>query len=154
MAFQGKTKRGTQQSSSPEELYLSGALPRTTEATESLWSHQADVLRAYAEKHQDTADLALELPTGTGKTLPGLLIGEWVRRKAEGPVIYATPTKQLARQVAATAEREDVPVALLTGSAKYWNPSRKLRSRVVRRSASRCTALCSTAGRSSPNPAF
>ncbi|NED96758.1 hypothetical protein G1H11_15725 [Phytoactinopolyspora alkaliphila] len=33
-------------------------------------------------------------------TLPGLLIGEWVRRKAAGPVIYATPTKQLARQVA------------------------------------------------------
>lgn len=83
--------------------------------------HQGDVIRAYAEKHQNTADLALELPTGTGKTLPGLLIGEWVRRKAEGPVIYATPTKQLARQVAATAEREGVPSALLIGSAKYWD---------------------------------
>ncbi|QUX26880.1 DEAD/DEAH box helicase [Nocardiopsis akebiae] len=121
MAFQGKTKRAVQQFSSPEELYLSGTLPRTTAAVDSLWLHQGDVVRAYAENHQNTPDLALELPTGTGKTLPGLLIGEWVRRKAEGPVLYATPTKQLARQVAATAEREGVPVALLIGSAKYWD---------------------------------
>jgi Rad3-related DNA helicase len=28
----------------------------------------------------DAADLALELPTGTGKTLIGLLIAEWRRR--------------------------------------------------------------------------
>ncbi|APU21275.1 DEAD/DEAH box helicase family protein [Actinoalloteichus sp. GBA129-24] len=112
MAFLGKTKRAVQQFPSPEELYLSGTLPRTTAAVDSLWLHQGDVIRAYAEDHQDTPDLALELPTGTGKTLPGLLIGEWVRRKALGPVIYATPTKQLARQVAATAEREGIPVAV------------------------------------------
>lgn len=121
MAFLGKTKRATQQFPSPEELYLSGTLPRTTAAVDSLWLHQGDVIRAYAENHQNTPDLALELPTGTGKTLPGLLIGEWVRRKAEGPVIYATPTKQLARQVATTAEREGIPAALLVGSAKYWD---------------------------------
>ncbi len=121
MAFLGKAKRVTQQFSSPEELYLSGALPRTTAAVDSLWLHQGDVIRAYAENHQDTPDLALELPTGTGKTLPGLLIAEWVRRKADGPVIYATPTKQLARQVAETAEREGIPAALLIGSAKYWD---------------------------------
>lgn len=123
MAFLGKTKRAVQQFPSPEELYLSGTLPRTTAAVDSLWLHQGDVIRAYAEDHQDTPDLALELPTGTGKTLPGLLIGEWVRRNALGPVIYATPTRQLARQVAATAEREGVPVAVLTGSAKHWDPA-------------------------------
>lgn len=121
MAFLGKTKRAIQQFPSPEELYLSGSLPRTTAAVDALWLHQGDVIRAYAESHQNTPDLALELPTGTGKTLPGLLIGEWVRRKAEGPVIYATPTKQLARQVAATAEREGVPAALLVGSARGWD---------------------------------
>jgi len=121
MAFVGKTKRVVQQFPSPEELYLSGTLPRTTAAVGSLWLHQGDVIRAYAENYQNTPDLALELPTGTGKTLPGLLIGEWVRRKAEGPVIYVTPTKQLARQVAASAEREGVPAALQIGSAKNWN---------------------------------
>lgn len=121
MAFQGKIKRVTQQFPSPEELYLSGTLPRTTAAVDSLWLHQGDVIRAYAENHQNTPDVALELPTGTGKTLPGLLIGEWVRRKGRGPVLYATPTKQLARQVAATAEREGIPTALLIGSARYWD---------------------------------
>lgn len=123
MAFVGKSNRTVQQFTSPEELYSSGTLPRTTDAVDSLWLHQGDVIRAYAEQHQDTPDLALELPTGTGKTLPGLLIGEWVRRKAEGPIFYATPTRQLARQVAATAQREGVPSAVLTGSSKNWDPA-------------------------------
>lgn len=121
MVFLGKTKRTVSQFSSPEELYLSETLPRTTDAVGSLWLHQGDVIRAYAENHQATPDLALELPTGTGKTLPGLLIAEWVRRKAEGPVLYAAPTKQLTRQVAANAEREGIPATLLVGGAKSWN---------------------------------
>jgi hypothetical protein len=121
MAFVGKTKKAQQQFESPEEMYLSGTLPRTTEAVDGLWVHQGDVIRAYAEHHQKTSDLALELPTGSGKTIPGLLIGEWIRRKEEGPVIYATPTKQLARQVLATAQREGVPSHLLIGSARSWD---------------------------------
>lgn len=123
MAFQGKSKRVQQQFPSPEELYLSGTLPRTNQAVDGLWLHQGDVIRAYAEHHQNTPDLALELPTGSGKTLPGLLIGEWVRRKGEGPVIYATPTKQLARQVLATAQREGVPGVLLVGGYRSWDTS-------------------------------
>lgn len=121
MAFVGKTKKVTQHFDTPEEMYLRGALPRTGEAIPSLWLHQGDVIRAYAEKHQHTPDLALELPTGTGKTVPGLLIAEWVRRKGEGPVLYATPTKQLAKQVVAAAKREGVPVALLIGSHTKWD---------------------------------
>lgn len=120
MAFVGKSKRAQQQFETPEEMYLRGALPRTGDAVSSLWIHQGDVLRAYAEKHHDTADIALELPTGTGKTLPGLLIAEWVRRKAAGPVLYAAPTKQLARQVLATAVNEGVPARLLVGSHLSW----------------------------------
>ncbi|MFD6550340.1 DEAD/DEAH box helicase [Streptomyces sp. NPDC058398] len=121
MAFQGKTKRTQPQFPSPEELYLSGTLPRTTAAVDGLWLHQGDVIREYAEHHQKTPDLALELPTGSGKTIPGLLIAEWVRRRSEGPVIYATPTKQLARQVLATARREGMPGHLLIGSHKNWD---------------------------------
>ncbi|MCM2390966.1 DEAD/DEAH box helicase [Streptomyces albipurpureus] len=121
MAFQGKIKRTQQQFPSPEELYLSGTLPRTTAAVDALWVHQGDVIRAYAERHLETPDLALELPTGTGKTIPGLLLAEWVRRRSEGPVIYATPTKQLARQVLAAARREGVPSHLLIGGHRSWD---------------------------------
>lgn len=123
MGFQGKTKKVQQQFDSPEEMYLRGPLPRTADAVSSLWSHQSDVLRAYAEKHQDTHDLALELPTGTGKTIPGLLISEWVRRKAQGPVLYAAPTRQLADQVLTTAKNEGVPARLLVGSHHDWSPA-------------------------------
>ena len=129
MAFQGKTKKVQQQFDSPEEMYLRGSLPRTAEAVSSLWIHQGDVLRAYAEKHQDTPDLALELPTGTGKTLPGLLIAEWVRRKAEGPVLYAAPTKQLGHQVLATAKNEGVPARLLVGQPPQLERGRRERRR-------------------------
>ncbi|WP_159944674.1 DEAD/DEAH box helicase [Nocardiopsis sp. FR6] len=121
MAFVGRSKAVQQQFETPEEMYLRGALPRMADAISSLWIHQGDVLRAYAEKHQGTPDLALELPTGTGKTLPGLLIAEWVRRKAKGPVLYATPTKQLAHQVLATAKTEGVPARLLVGSHHSWS---------------------------------
>ncbi len=123
MAFQGKAARAQQRFDTPEEMYLRGAMPRTSNAVSSLWIHQGDVLRTYAERHQATPDLALELPTGTGKTLPGLLIAEWVRRKEEGPVVYATPTRQLAHQVHATARNEGVPARLLVGSHRDWSTS-------------------------------
>lgn len=102
-------------------MYLSATMPRTSGAVPGLWLHQGDVIRSYAEKHTKTGDLALELPTGTGKTLPGLLIAEWVRRKGEGPVLYATPNTQLAKQVAKTAMREGVPAALLIGKHDDWD---------------------------------
>ena len=121
MAFIGKTRKAVQQFDTPEEMYLSPTMSRTGKAVSGLWVHQGDVIRSYADKHTETADLALELPTGTGKTLPGLLIGEWVRRKGEGPVLYATPTTQLAKQVAKTAKREGIPVALLIGKHDDWD---------------------------------
>ena len=46
-----------------------------------LLSHQADLIREYLKMPATLADVALQLPTGSGKTLVGLLIGEWRRRK-------------------------------------------------------------------------
>ncbi|MEP5623195.1 MAG: DEAD/DEAH box helicase, partial [Hyphomicrobiales bacterium] len=49
---------------------------------------------------------ALELPTGSGKTLVGLLIGEF-RRVTEGKrVLYLCPTNQLVQQVCEQAKRK------------------------------------------------
>lgn len=104
---------------SPEELYRD--LPRRSGAVPNLWLHQGDILRAYASSHTETRDLALELPTGTGKTLPGLLIADWSRRARPGRVAYACPTQQLARQVAATADREGVPAVVLVGRSADWS---------------------------------
>lgn len=103
----------------PEALF--GELPRTPNGVGALWSHQADQLRTYAEEHQQTPDVALELPTGSGKTLVGLLISEWRRRTLGQRVVYACPTKQLARQVLNKANDQGIPAVLLIGSRWYWD---------------------------------
>src|SRR3981081_4257422 len=68
-----------------------------------LLSHQADLLRSYLSVHTGHSDIALQLPTGSGKTLVGLLIAEWRRRKYGERVVYLCPTRQLVNQVAQQA---------------------------------------------------
>ncbi|MFK5160584.1 DEAD/DEAH box helicase [Propionibacterium freudenreichii] len=70
--------------------------------------------------NSDAPDVALELPTGTGKTVTGLLIAEWTRRSRRLPVVYACPTQQLARQVASSAYREGIDTAVLVGRHADW----------------------------------
>jgi len=38
---------------------------------------QDHLLRTFAAEHTGTADLAIGLPTGEGKTLTGLLLADW-----------------------------------------------------------------------------
>jgi hypothetical protein len=72
---------------------------RKSPGIQYLWSHQADILRKYDEDYPNKRDVALELPTGTGKTLIGLLIAEYRRRKFDERALYLCPTRQLAWQV-------------------------------------------------------
>ena len=72
--------------------------PRSA-SIQHLWAHQADLIRLYHSKHEESPHVALELPTGAGKTLVGLLIGEYRRRLGER-VLYLCPTRQLVHQVA------------------------------------------------------
>lgn len=87
----------------PESLFRD--LPVTDPDIKSLWSQQADILREYHTKHLKSADIALELPTGTGKTLVGLLIGEFRKRAFGERILYLCPTKQLAYQVQKQASK-------------------------------------------------
>ncbi|WP_417219625.1 DEAD/DEAH box helicase family protein [Arthrobacter sp.] len=103
----------------PEAMF--GELPRTPTGVGALWSHQADQLRTYSNDHRETPDVALELPTGSGKTLVGLLICEWRRRTLQQRVVYACPTKQLARQVLAKAKAQGIEATLLIGSNRCWD---------------------------------
>ena len=63
----------------------------------NLYAPQADVLREYYKTHITSQDVSIELPIGLGKTLVGLLIGEWRRRSSLQRVLYLCPTRQLAR---------------------------------------------------------
>lgn len=88
-----------------------------------LLSHQADVLRSYIAVHTKHSDIALQLPTGSGKTLVGLLIAEWRRRKYGERVVYLCPTRQLVNQVANQASTKyGIDLHAFTGSRSQYEP--------------------------------
>lgn len=88
-----------------------------------LLSHQADLLRSYLAVHTQHADIALQLPTGSGKTLVGLLIAEWRRRKYGERAVYLCPTRQLVNQVAQQASgKYGIDVHPFTGSRAQYDP--------------------------------
>lgn len=107
---------------SPEKLLLE--LPRRK--IPSVLLHQGEILRSYATQALDTSDVALQLPTGSGKTLVGLLIAEWRRRKFQERVVYLCPTRQLVNQVVEQAdERYGLAVNGFTGSIPGYAASAK-----------------------------
>jgi Helicase C-terminal domain/DEAD/DEAH box helicase len=72
------------------------------------------VLDAYATDHLDTADLAIEMPTGDGKTLLALLIADWALDQGWS-VAYLTGTRQLAEHVESEAVRLGLEVVRFAG---------------------------------------
>jgi Rad3-related DNA helicase len=104
---------------SPDRLFRD--LPRRKHA--SLFDHQGQILRTYVAKALETADVALQLPTGSGKTLVGLLLAEWRRRKFGERVVYLCPTRQLVNQVAEEASSKyGLTVERFTGQIKNYVP--------------------------------
>lgn len=103
----------------PEELF---AELRRDPTIKGLLSQQADVLRDYVAKFVSVKDIALELPTGAGKTLVGLLTAEW-RRKTKGErAIYLCPTRQLCNQVADKAKQYGIDCVTFVGSKSAFEP--------------------------------
>ena len=88
---------------------------------EGLLAQQADMLRKYME-HVDKPDIALELPTGSGKTLVGLLIAEWRRRTKQERCVLLCPTKQLVHQVVEQAKEKYGINALDFSGSKHQYP--------------------------------
>ena len=88
---------------------------------EGLLAQQADMLRKYME-HVDKPDIALELPTGSGKTLVGLLIAEWRRRTKRERCVLLCPTKQLVHQVVEQAKEKYGINALDFSGSKHQYP--------------------------------
>lgn len=88
-----------------------------------LYAHQADILREYYAKHLDSSDVSLELPTGSGKTLVGLLIGEYRRRFRGERVLYLCPTKQLAHQAGGHAKDYGIEARVFVGSKRDYSPA-------------------------------
>ena len=116
----------------PDMLFLD--LPRRK--IPGVLPHQLELMQNYAESAVDESDVALQLPTGSGKTLVGLLIGEWRRRKFNERVVYLAPTKQLVNQIAEQAvEKYGLNVEAFVGQSKDYDPAARAKYRNAERIA-------------------
>lgn len=107
---------------SPDRLFRD--LPRRKHP--SLYDHQGQILRTYVAQAIDASDVALQLPTGSGKTLVGLLLAEWRRRKNRERVVYLCPTRQLVNQVVEEASSKyGLSVEAFTGKIVSYSPEAK-----------------------------
>jgi hypothetical protein len=99
----------------------------TSSKIQSLFTHQTDILRHYESKGIDKPNVALELPTGSGKTIVGLLVGEFRRRTKGDRVLYLCPTRQLVNQVVELANNDyGIGAVAFTGSKSNYSPEKKI----------------------------
>ncbi len=84
---------------SPQEMYQDNKLKKIMGPLD----YQSAMLDSYMDKIEQS-NIAVELPTGSGKTLVGLLAGEYRRRKNGDKVVYLCPTNQLVNQVVEQAK--------------------------------------------------
>src|SRR5258706_2391867 len=112
----------TDKSEIPDVETLFRDLKNRDSKIQHLWSHQADILRAYQQSNNHK-DIALELPTGTGKTLVGLLIAEWRKRELAKRESYLFQTRQLAFKVGKRAIKKVMEPQELVGPKSQFKPS-------------------------------
>ena len=83
----------------PQEMFQDNKL----KAIKGILDYQSQMLNHYLTTINGSAvvnkNVAFELPTGSGKTLVGILIGEFHRRKYNRKCLFLCPTKQLVSQV-------------------------------------------------------
>lgn len=92
----------------------------------NIYDHQSKMIDLYFEAEKESKDIALELPTGTGKTLIGLLIGEFFRRKNNHKVLYLCSNNQLVNQTVAYANEEyGINATAFTGKVKDYQQNDK-----------------------------
>lgn len=93
-----------------------------------LLTYQGQVLNDYQKSALKVPDVALKLPTGSGKTLVGLLIADWRRRKFGERAVYLCPTNQLVNQVVEEARSKygmGDSVRAFTGSQRDYEAAAK-----------------------------
>ncbi|WP_162174625.1 DEAD/DEAH box helicase family protein [Bifidobacterium crudilactis] len=95
--------------------------------------YQSSMLEEYRQ-NIDKKTVALEMPTGSGKTLVGLLVGEFRRRKNNETVLFLCPTNQLVHQVVEQANSKyGIDAIAFTGRQRDY--SAKDRQKYVSASA-------------------
>lgn len=110
-----------------QELW-NGLEGRNKQKYEYLRGHQLKILEKLDEKMRNSAnkDYAISLPTGTGKTVVGLLLLYYLMRKEKLTALYLCPNIFLCNQVLKDATELNVPAVPLYG--KWTDVSTKNRN--------------------------
>ncbi|WP_100489206.1 DEAD/DEAH box helicase family protein [Sporolactobacillus pectinivorans] len=103
--------------SSPQEMYRDNKKKKIKGPLD----YQTDMINAYMDKGYDKKDVAIELPTGSGKTLIGLLIGEYRRRKENEKVVFVCLNNQLVKQTEEKAKYYGLTACAFTGSKNDYD---------------------------------
>lgn len=77
---------------------------------ENLWAPQAEALAKWHDQRV-ASDIAIEMTTGGGKTLVGLLVAQSLVNETNGKVLYVCPTNQLLEQTRARAAECGIQVS-------------------------------------------
>lgn len=89
-----RTQKKKPKAIEPTEIFR--RLPKP-QGINDLYTSQAEVLKAWFLRRTDK-DIVVKLHTGGGKTLVGLLMAQSTLNETSEPVVYLTPTVQLANQ--------------------------------------------------------
>lgn len=109
--------------STPQEMYED----YNNKKINGILNYQDKMIEQYMEKGMSEKNVALELPTGSGKTLVALLIGEFRRKKNKEKIVYLCPTNQLVYQTAQQAqEKYGIKVNTFTGKISDYDVKRKM----------------------------
>lgn len=106
MAFK-TTKTENVSFTTPQEMFQDNKM----KSVMGLMDYQSKTLDNYMDTIQSNGNIinkhvAFELPTGSGKTLIGLLIAEFHRRKHHRKALFLCPTNQLVAQVCYQAKQQ------------------------------------------------
>jgi len=106
LPIRAKTRSGAV---NPKEIFKSLTLRGTVQ---NIWEPQAEALSDWFDKHRQESDVVIQMSTGGGKTLVGLLIAQSMVNETKGKVVYVCPTNQLVEQVASKASECGIQVAI------------------------------------------
>lgn len=108
----------------PIEMYKQGY--RVGKKINGPLDYQSEIIDQYHKSNEKDKDVAIQLPTGAGKTLTGLIIGEYRRRKYNEKIVFVCLNNVLVKQVCDQANNMyGISAVQFTGSMKNYSPEAK-----------------------------